>query len=237
MENLYKIKHLLGLGWTGVLILFLIIVSIKAQKKYGEEFVLKIGAIFFLSLELIKYLYLHFNGGLSFFYFPIQFCSLMLYAYPIIAFGKGKLSELVLPFAYVGGLAAGLIALLMPTNILGDPNTRWLDWNNFIYTLSFVYHAFMIYYSAFLVISKKYRTKLSDIKYVVIIASFFALVAQILNIISDNDFMMLNRGTGNPLSFLMKYNYFYYIASQLVLLVIISFIFIGMGTFTNRKKQ
>lgn len=236
MENLYGTKHLIGLGWTAVLILLLTIISIKTQKKYGEVLILKVGALIFLSLELIKYIYLYFNGGLSFFYFPIQFCSLMLYAYPIIAFGDKKLSSIVLPFAYVGGLVAGLLALLMPTNILGNPDTKWLDWNNFLYTLSFIYHAFMIYYSAYLIISKKYKAKLSDIKNVVIITSFFALVAQTLNILSDNDFMMLNRGSGNPLSFLMEYNYLYYIGSQALILVVVSFLFIGMASFTSRKK-
>lgn len=232
MENIFCEKHIIGLIWTTILIIILTVLSKKIEKKIGLRKLLKIGALVLIGLELTKYTYYYMGDRLGISAFPIQFCSLMLYAYPVIAFGKGKIANFVLPFAFVGGLTAGLLALILPTNILGSPEIGWLNPKNFDYTLSFVYHAFMIYYSLYLVISGLYKAKLKDALNIVVIACVFATIAGVMNKIFDMDYMMLNKGNGDPFQFLIQnYGHVPYVAVHVGLLIVLSFLILSVTKF------
>ncbi|MDR1564955.1 MAG: YwaF family protein [Oscillospiraceae bacterium] len=234
MEDLFCTKHIIGLIWVAVMVAALIIISKLASKKFGVKKVLQAASLVFLSLEAIKYIYL--GKELDMYYFPLQFCSLMLYAYPVVAFGRGKVEKFVLPFAYACGLLAGAIALAIPTNILGAPDIGWLAGENFLYTLSFVYHGFMVYFSLFLVISGYYRPKYKEILSSLIIAVFFAALACIMNASLNMDYMMLNRGAGNPLVFILKTSrVLYYLAHVALFFTLCTILTFFTRLFTGKK--
>ena len=238
MENIFCPKHIIGLIWVTIMIILLYLLSNKIKAKKGINTVLKGGAILLVGLEIIKYIYLIKTDDFSMFYFPIQFCSLMLYAYPLTAFFIGKkVSKFVLPFAFSAGLLAGLLALFLPTNILGDPDISWLNPKNFLYTFSFVYHGIMVWYSSYLAYSKFYKPKYKDTINSVILILLFAGIAILMNLTLQQDYMMLRVGAGNPLAFLIDINYFYYLLVQLVLFIILNFIFIFVVKIFQKEKR
>ncbi|MCL1916971.1 MAG: YwaF family protein [Peptococcaceae bacterium] len=226
METIFSQKHLIGLIWVALLVTLMLMGSLLLGRRIGTGTVLRVAAVVFVSLEIAKFIALGENIDIS--YFPLQFCSLMLYAYPVAAFARGKVKQAVLPFAYVAGLMAGVIALLMPTNILGDPGTGWLSPDNFYPTLSFVYHGFMIYFSLYLVLSKEYSPRWRHIGNVTGLSLVFSWLAIGMNAIYDTDLMMLNHGEGNPLNFLLEVGWIWYYLSQLVLVVVVSLLVIAV---------
>ena len=240
MEDLFCNKHIIGLIWVSVYIAALFVIGHFAKKKISVRTILKIGALLLIAMEAVKLTYYFIDDGFSNWQhmFPIQFCSLMLYCYPVLAFSKGKLSEFIKPFAYVCGTMAGLLALILPTNILGDTTIGWLQKGNFYPLISFIYHGFMVFYSIFLLTSGFYRPKMKHILNNVIIGTVFAAIAQGLNVWWDRDYMMLNKGIGNPLLFILTdYGRIAYYAAHLVLMIVLSALLLGIGILVNKSRK
>lgn len=230
MDNIFNYKHLIGLILVScfVAISLLIMLKIKDKKK-----VLKFSSIILILLELLKYLYIYLgDGSISKIYIPLQFCSLFLYTFPIIAFGKGQLSEFLKPVSYAGGIIAVTIAFILPTNIIGDPNISWFDKENFLYTLSFIYHGWVLSISIYIRLSGFYKPVPKDLFKAIITIFVFTTIAILANIILDTDFMMMNRGAGNPFQFILINNGFMrYFFIHLILM------FILLSPFFIRKKH
>lgn len=237
MGNLFCLKHIVGLIWVSVMIVGLYFASHKVKDKFGVNLVLKIGAVLLVFMELLKYGVLLVHHSMSWDYFPLQFCSLMLYIYPIVAFfPERRIARIMLPFAFSGGLLAGLIALIIPTNILGNPQTMWLNPDDVLPIISFIYHGLMIWFSSYLVYSQYYRPRYRDTVNVLAFLFFFALIATGVNTLFQQDFMMLREGIGNPLSFLMAYHYLFYILAQVVLFLILNPLFITIVKILQKRR-
>jgi hypothetical protein len=241
VEGLFSAKHIVGLIWVAVMIVCFCLISKRVERAKGIGLVLKAGAILLVVMELAKYLYLFLHGALTFYYFPLNFCSLMLYIYPIIAFWPDKqLSRMLLPFAFAGGILAGLIALILPTNILGPADAPWLSEASVLPIISFIYHGIMVWYSAYLAYSRYYVPRYRDTGNTLGFVLFFAVIAVVVNTITDQDFMLLRYGVGNPLAGLMDYHYFWYILVQAILVVVLSsaLIFVvKMVSLISMKKE
>jgi uncharacterized membrane protein YwaF len=173
-------------------------------------------------MELVKYMLLiNRDGYLKDKYFPLQFCSLFLYVFPIISLNEGKLSEFLKPFAYAGGMLASLLALSIPINIIGHLDIGWLDPRNRLYTLSFLYHGWILFCSLYMVLSGFYVPKKNDLWRALLIVTVTAFIAQLINSHLGTDFMLLNKATGNPLGFIIKdFGYWYYIIVQFILMLV-----------------
>ena len=218
MEGVFSLKHIIGLVWVTAMIVGLYLLSNRLRKKKGIGFVLRAGAVFLIAMELIKYVYLIVRGQWDMSYIPLHFCSLMLYIYPVIAFfPKTKIAKRILPFAFSGGIIAGLIALILPTNILGDPGIPWLSTASFLPIVSFIYHGVMVWYSSWLAYSRHYVPRYRDTLNMMAFVFFFAIIAMVVNVLFNQDFMMLREGAGNPLAFLLAYHYAVYILAQIAL--------------------
>ncbi|MCL1791846.1 MAG: YwaF family protein [Peptococcaceae bacterium] len=227
VEGVFSLKHIIGLIWVTVMIVGLFLISNKVRATKGIGCVLKSGAVLLIVVELSKYLYLYLEGSLTLYYFPLHFCSLVLYVYPIIAFlPDTKIVRLLLPFAFAGGILAGFIALILPSNILGPPDIPWLSMASALPIISFIYHGIMIWYSAYLAYSRYYVPRYRDAGNVLGFVLFFAAIAMIVNTVFDQDFMLLRYGNGNPLAVLINDHYFLYILVQGVLVVVLSLLLI-----------
>ena len=79
---------------------------------------------------------------------PFHLCSLMIFAVFFITFGKdGKFKKIIIDFIAVMGTLGSFCAILIPTN-----GTDFLDIGSY---QCFVYHAGLMWFSLYLVFSKK----------------------------------------------------------------------------------
>lgn len=219
MENIFSTKHIIGLLWVSIFILVTLFIMLKGKK----EKVMKVSAVILILLELTKYSYaIFFDGGFPLIYIPLHFCSLFLYTFPIIAFANEKIANFFKPVSFGGAIVAMLLALLLPTNILGNPDVSWLSLENFVYTLSFVYHGFILATALFIRISGFYKPRKGDLIKSVLVITIFAVIAIIVNNIMDMDFMMLRYGNGNPLQFILNsYGFIPYFITHVLLMFIL----------------
>ena len=73
-------------------------------------------------------------------YVPLYYCSLLLYAGALASFAKGKLRRTGEVFLATGGIAGGLIFILMPTTSLTT-----YPMFHIVSLHSFLYHGIMLY--------------------------------------------------------------------------------------------
>ncbi|MFA7075590.1 MAG: YwaF family protein [Candidatus Izemoplasmatales bacterium] len=199
-------KHLIGVLF--VVILFILFGSILKILKYSNKRrIIFVFMIIFYVLEIAKMSYLMYpDGSYPIYQLPFHLCSLPLYLYPIMYFfDKSKFVEnYIKPTAYSLVLIAGVVALALPTNILGNAISWFPLKDNILPIISFIYHGFMIFSSVYLLKSKYYKFNIHDYPKTMAIAISFAVIAMIANKLLDKDFMLLNRGSGSPLMFIIE---------------------------------
>lgn len=211
-------KHLVGSFVIMLIITGLLFYTLKIKKSNPKK-VLKISATFILSLEIIKFMYImKTTGGIPSYMFPLQLCSFSLYTMPIIAFGTGKFSVFIRPFGYAIGLISGILVLVLPTTVLGSADF-WIPFEGDVLPyISFFYHGNMIFFSLYLVLSKQYQPKFKEGIIAYGCLGFVALVAGLVNLYLQTDFMFLRTGNGNPVQFILtNYGYIPYILTMGVL--------------------
>lgn len=224
---LFGSKHIIGV--VGVLILAIaasiIVFNSKSDLK-SRKAILVFMSIFY-AMELIKLSYItYIDGSFPIYQLPFHLCSLPLYLYPLIYFLRpGRFVErYIKPAAYSVVMLAGIMALALPTNILGD-SLGWLPFKeNFLPILSFVYHGTMIFSSIYLLKSGLYSFQKGDSLRAISVSITFAGMAMAANALLDKDFMLLNYGNGSPLQFINEYSHFLYVMSMIGLAIILIFL-------------
>lgn len=216
---LFGIKHLLGL--LVLIILFTIFSEFLSKNaKQKHKTVILIFMIMFYVLEIMKLAYITYNNhSFPIYHLPFHLCSLPLYLYPLMYFMKPSnfIDNFIKPTAYSVSLAAGIMALIMPTTIIGNAES-WLPLSeNILPIISFLYHGTMIFSSIYLIKSGFYKYENNHIIKTFSITLSYAIIAMIANHIFDTDFMMLNRGNGCPLNFLMESSKLLYVFVMLLL--------------------
>lgn len=212
--EIFGIKHIIGTSF--ILLLIFGILFFLLKKERTETFhnnVLKVTAVFLLSLEIAKITYIVVTkGSLPPYMYPMQLCSMSLYAMPVIAFGRGKVRTNILPFAYAVSLISGILVLLLPTTVLGN-SYFWFPFSeNILPYHSFFYHGTMIFFSLYLVFSKIYKPKFKDSLKAMLTLLLIAPITGIANLFLDTDYMFLRTGKGNPIQFiLLDHGYIIYI--------------------------
>jgi hypothetical protein len=189
----------------------------------------------FLGIELLRLTFLIIrDGGLAIYQLPLNLCSVPLYLYPAISLDKknGVLKKWLMPAAFATVMLAGLIALLIPTNILG-PEMFWLPLDkNYVEIASFTFHAVMIAAPLALIKLDYYKPKLGDIGYALAFTGGFAAIAMIINAITNQDFLLLNYGNGSPFQFLITESKLLYQTTMIALgafLICLFFILPNLG--------
>lgn len=221
---LFGTKHLIGLLFVVVLITVLFI--IVKRKESNSKKVILIASIAFIILEIIKLTTMVINkGSFPMNQLPLHLCSLPLYVFPILYFTEegSTVNKFVKPAAFATVLAAGIAALALPTNILGN-NETWIPFDgNFYPLISFIYHGLMLFVPAYMLYSGYYVPKYSDIPKAMGTTACLMVLAMIANVIFDKDYMLLNTGKGSPLQFLLEHGQFVYTFTMIGLgLIVIS---------------
>ena len=231
-------KHLFGTGFLllAVFVFLFLLKKSKTDLKKQQRFYLYLFTVLFLVIESLRLIFLLIrDGGLAIYQLPLNLCSVPLYLYPAISLDKknGRLKQWLMPAAFATVMLAGLIALLIPSNILG-PELFWLPIDkNYVEIASFTFHAVMIAAPLALIKLDFYKPKMSDIGYALAFTAGFAAVAMTVNALTNQDFLLLNNGNGSPFQFLITESKLLY---QATMIGLGAFLITMFFVFANLKK-
>ena len=124
---------------------------------------------------------------------PLFLCSIQLIALPLAAFTKGRIKESSLDFVFIFGILGALLGTYGAGNNYGSYPV--LSFDNVV---SGITHTIAGFASLYIVISKMASMKRENIKISLSILTGFCVVAYIVNIIIDYNYMFLMRGDGTP---------------------------------------
>lgn len=128
-------------------------------------------------------------------YVPLYYCSLLLYSGVLASFAKGKLQRVGEVFFATGGIAGGLIFIIMPTTSL--PTYPMM---HIVSLHSFLFHGIMLYLGILLNVTNYITLNLTDIKYYASLVGIVCLLAYILNNIFDSNLMFISKNfPGTPI--------------------------------------
>ena len=206
----YSGQDYMGTGqfvFLGVAILAIILASVfmrKISRKKIDVF-LKVLAIAIPLLEISKIAiesYFDIKSGAGFNFsglLPLYTCSLFIYTLPVAAFAKGKARECCLSFLTTIGIFAGL------TNFVMAPILNTYPFFNFHTFVSLNFHFWMVFTGIFLISTKYYVPKWSDIFKGIIPLAILSLFAIPVNYALSAhygwsvDYMLYYSGNGAPL--------------------------------------
>jgi hypothetical protein len=234
-------KHLFGTGFLllAVFVFLFLLKKSKTDLKKQQRFYLYLFTVLFLVIESLRLIFLLIrDGGLAIYQLPLNLCSVPLYLYPAISLDKrnGRLKQWLMPAAFATVMLAGLIALLIPSNILG-PELFWLPIDkNYVEIASFTFHAVMIAAPLALIKLDFYKPKMSDIGYALAFTAGFAAVAMTVNALTNQDFLLLNYGNGSPFQFLITESKLLYQATMIGLGAFLITMFFVIANLKKVKK-
>lgn len=236
---LFEFKHLIGVA---IVFLFFLIVSTFLRKNNydNKDKVIIAFTIIFYILEIVKIGYIiYLDKAYPIYQLPLHLCSLPLYLYPLMLIFKKSdfVNKYIIPAAYSLVMIAGIMALALPTNILGN-DTNWLPLkDNILPIISFFYHGLMVFSSIYLLKSRYYNFKMSDYSKSMAVGIAFAGMAMIANALLDKDFMLLNYGTGSPLAFILEISKPLYVFSMIGgFAILIGFVVVITDLLTNKVR-
>jgi hypothetical protein len=242
LAQVFGFKHVFALGLiTLVIIIFLVWLQPKQSKLLQQQrLYIAVFAILFYAIELLRLIFLiRRDGGLAIYQLPLNLCSVPLYLYPLLVADKKikGLKTWLMPPAFATVMLAGVIALIIPSNILGNEISWFPLENNLVEMASFLFHAIMVAAPLALIKIKFYSPKIKDIPYALAFTGVFAGIAMIVNYFTNQDFLLLNYGTGSPFQFLINQSKLLY---QIVMIglgaTLISLFFI-VGDALSRGKN
>ena len=236
---LFGSKHLIGILFITIFFL-LISTFIKKDKSQDQNKFILVFMITFYLLEVLKIGYIiYLDKVFPIYQLPFHLCSVPLYLYPIMYFFKNTkfVEKYIKPASYGLILIAGIMVLEQPTNILGSQSS-WLPLkDNILPIISFFYHGLMIFSSIYLLKSTYYQFKLTDYTKSMTVGLIFAGVAIMVNQLLDKDFMLLNKGTGSPLAFILEISKPLYMISMIGgFAILIGIVFVLTDIMYSKKK-
>lgn len=239
-------KHLIGLLMMALLSAAYLIPLILLRNKMSENakyWVLRGTALSLWALELLKFIILlREYGYVTHGEFPFHLCSVPLYIFPFVAFGKGKISQYLKAPAFTVGLVAGLITLIYPSNVLGGDHP-WFSMAEELFPLrSFLFHTIIILFAVYMLISKVFTFRQYDLFRSLSVVGGGALFAIILNTLIPNaDYFLIGRGYGSPLQFIYNTSPALYTISMIGLgLLVVGLIYLPIELtiyFRNKKEN
>jgi uncharacterized membrane protein YwaF len=239
LAQVFGEKHLFGTGFLFVIVfVFLLTVkknsNVKTQKKYLNAF-----TILFLVIELIRLILLiNRDGTLAIYQLPLNLCSVPLYLYPALSLDQkdGLLKKWLMPAAFSTVMLAGLIALIIPSNILGTELFWFPIENNVVEITSFIFHALMIAAPLALIKLGYYKPSIQDIPKAFLVTGSFTAFAMVVNAITNQDFLLLNYGTGSPFQFLISTSKLLYQFTMIGLGSLLISLFFIVGQLLQKKS-
>ena len=158
--------------------------------------VLIVAAIAINAFELFKIVLLCFRNEdpMNWLYtLPLFLCSIQLITIPLAAFAKGRVKEASLDFVFI----FGILGAVLGTYGAGQ-NYACYPVLSFDNVVSGITHAISGFASLYIVIAKMQSMQKRNVPIVFTILLCFAVVAYIVNVIIDYNYMFLMRGDGTP---------------------------------------
>jgi len=240
---LFGPKHAIGVLAVLILAAIASMIIYNKKVKINNRRAILIFMIMFYILEIAKLSYIMYpNWSFPIYQLPLHLCSLPLYLYPLMYFLKPGIvvERYIKPTAYSVVMLAGIMALALPTNILGDA-VSWLPLkDNVLPIISFLFHGLMIFSSIFLLRSGYYKFRLNDMFRAILCTTIFAGIAMTANELLDKDFMLLHYGNGSPLQFINDKSHVLYLFSMIglaVVLIIFSFTITNWVILYERARK
>ena len=124
---------------------------------------------------------------------PLFLCSIQLIALPIAAFSKGRLKEAALDFVFVFGILGAVLGTYGAAQNYNAYPVLSLD-----NVVSGITHTISGFGSLYIAFAKMDSMKKENIPLVLGILAAFCVVAYVVNVLVDYNYMFLMRGDGTP---------------------------------------
>ena len=179
-----------------IITLGLIVLAVYlTRNKTKEEIVAstKIMAIVMIILELFKIVF-NFINGYTWLdaWFPLAYCSLLIYSLCMCGFGKGIIQKSGQVFLSGPAFIAGMAFLLFPSTSLAEhPLFHFLSFH------SLFYHAVMVYYTIMFYKTKVIKYEFKNTIYYLLFMGIFSIIAIVMDYTLDCNMMFYN----NPYNF------------------------------------
>ena len=239
-EGAWSWQHI---TFVSIMLIIMFILAIVIGKKYkNKEYkdknkVLVISAILIDSFEIVKIIVLSIRAMDPFkfrYVLPLFLCSIMLIAIPLAAFSKGRLKEACLDFVLTFGILGGVLGTVGATQNYAAYPVLSMD-NVF----SAITHCISAFSSLYIGISGMKSLKNKNLPITLGILLGFSVVAYVVNIIVDYNYMFLMYHDDTPYSIvynLVNGNKILYPLTVVGLFVIYILGFYGINTLIEKRK-
>lgn len=189
VPGLFSFQHLIYIIISIALVSGLVILYLK--KLVGkEQKIILFSFILLVTLEIAKICYVCFYQKLSSKlddWVPLYFCSLTMYALGLSSFGKGKTKLLGDCFLFFGGIVSGVAFLFYPSTAL---IIRPLFHPLTIHSL--IYHSVAVFVGVMIALKGELKPNIKHLVSYLEFTLLFSVIAYIVNIIFNQNFMLIN---------------------------------------------
>lgn len=190
--GLFSIWHVIAL----ILCLLLVVFAVYMTRNFTKENVInscKIVAVFVALLEVSKIIYkFAINETFLDAWFPLAYCSLLIYALFLSGYAKGWLQKVGHAFLSGPAFIAGMAFLIFPTTSLAElPVIHFLSFH------SMFYHSIMVYFGIMFYKTQILEYEFSNAKYYLIFLLFTSIIAIFMSYAFECNMMFY----GNPYNF------------------------------------
>lgn len=237
---MFGTKHLLGV----LIVLVVVIIILNVFKKlylYKKEKQLKVMIGFTVLFYLLEFLKLgvtmYPTWDFPMYHLPFHLCSLPIYLFPLLIFvpSNFKLRDYISATAYATIMFAAVLAFAYPSNILGGSENWFPLKDNVLPIISFTYHGLMILSSLYLIKSRLFIPSKDSYIKATVVTFLFGVIGIIVNYWLDKDFMLLTKGNGSPLQFLIETSQILYTTSMIVIGLVLIVLTIFVSTKLIKK--
>lgn len=196
--GMFTAGHIISSFVFLIIVVVCIIFTLKLSNK-AFNIIIKVFAILFLTLELIKIGY-NFYYGYTYVdaWFPLAYCSIFIYSLLLAGFGNDKLKIVGNTFLAVCTYA-GLFFMIFPTtSLMLHPLFHFLSMH------SLLYHSAMIYIGFTVVIRGLVKPSGKSFLVYVLYLSIFSVFAIILNSIFDSNLMFYTQPYNMPIKLVVS---------------------------------
>ena len=234
---MFGLNHLVWLLLSGALVALLTVVSVKKKFTLREAAIVMsvIGAGSEIS-KMMSNMLPSSGGGMHLDpqCLPFHLCSLMLFAVFFVAFGKdGKIKDKVVMFLAPMGIMGSVLALLIPTN-----GTDFFTPDAY---QCFIYHAGLLWFGIYLLLSKTVKLGLKEMVENTVILLCLSLLMIYINgalAVYDTNFFYLTRPPLEGLPFLNLEGGWYVYFLKIVLIGLAALVLFHLPfIFGERKKR
>jgi len=243
--GVYPPAGLFSWGHLGLLVFFgaLAVLFVILTKNWTKDRMLtffKVLSVVILGLEIFKIIWNIVMYGITFEtldrFIPLYYCSIFIYAFLLLSWTKGTLSESSKAWMTYGGLIAGISFLIYPSSsLLEYPFFHFLSLHSIFFHVALVLICYLLLKFEFYIPNKKDFAKYTYFSLVFMLSAFF------LNKMVGTNLMFLERPLAIPVFTLINdaspliFQVFIFLAQLFMPFIVTHGIFLFFTKFTNLK--